>query len=267
MSFDKFVLYFVLPATTILFVITNRFYYSRKETTKTRFNIPDDLFVGNILASLIVVIGSLGMYAYILNIRIIYEIKWEMLSLVTIAILALIIGLGTGGHIAALNIERTLDETEQSDKLKKVLHFYHWPFGHKLTYVPAFLIVYILILLDLFRGHFVILNRFELLILSGFAIIAGLTAWITFVITHVTKLMFFTLAILLGSIMMILITETITLMNHQIAYFFTITFTSAWALLTLYRYSHHVSESVHWFIHSKFPKGDKIVLKRDGEAD
>ncbi len=255
---NNFFLYFILPAVTIIFLVTNRYYYKKKDTYKTRFNIPIDLFFGNFIASLITIGLMLGIYSYILNMSLLAGLQWEIATIYTMTFLALVLGLGAGGHIVAVHIERVLPEKHRSEEVKKVLHFYHWPFGHRLTYIPIFLIIHILILLDLLKGSILTLHPFQLLILTVFAIIAGVMSWIIFVITHATRIMFYTLGVMIGSIFIMLNAETITLAQHEVAYFFTTVYIVAFVLLVIYRYSHHISESLHTFIHSKFDDGDKV---------
>ncbi|MDA1317094.1 MAG: hypothetical protein O3B87_03665 [bacterium] len=255
---NNFFLYFILPAVTIIFLITNRYYYSKKDTYKTRFNIPVDLFFGNFAGSLILLVILLGIYAYILNMSLITGIRWEIAAIFTIVLLTLVVGIGTGGHIVAVHIERILPHKYQTDEVQKVLDYYHWPFGHRLTYIPIFFIVHILILLDLFRGNILLLTLFQLMMLTTFAVISGVMAWIIFVITRTTRIMFYTLGVMVVSISFMLNAETVTLAEHQVAYFFTIVFMVSFALLIIYRYSHKVSESLHTFIHSKFDDGDKV---------
>ena len=255
---NNFFLYFLLPAVTIVSLITNRYYYKKKDTHKTRFNIPIDLFFGNFIASLITIGLMLGIYSYILNMSLLAGLQWEIATIYTMVFLALVLGLGAGGHIVAVHIERVLPEKDRSEEVQKVLHFYHWPFGHRLTYIPIFLIVHILILLDLLKGSILTLHPFQLLILTIFAIIAGVMSWIIFVITHATRIMFYTLGVMIGSIFIMLNAETITLAQHEVAYFFATGYIVAFVLLVIYRYSHHISESLHTFIHSKFDDGDKV---------
>jgi hypothetical protein len=248
----------MLPAVTIISLITNRYYYNKKNTHKTRFNIPVDLFFGNFVASLVTICIMLGIYSYILNMSLLSGLQWEIATIYTMVFLAVVLGLGAGAHIVAVHIDRTLPKDIRSKEVQKVIHFYHWPFGHRLTYIPIFLIVHILILLDLFKGSIVYLHSLQLLMLTVFAIISGIMTWIVFVITQSTRIMFYTFGVMIGSIFIMLNAETITLAEHEIAYFFTTVYIVAFVLLIAYRYSHHVSESLHAFIHSKFDDGDKV---------
>lgn len=257
-NINNFFLYFILPTITIISLITNRYYYTRKDTHKTRFNIPVDLFFGNFVATLVMMVLLLSIYSYILNMSLLAGLQWEIAAIYTMVLLALIIGLGSGAHIVALHIGRVLPKNQRSSEVQKVLHFYHWPFGHRLTYVPIFLIVHILILLDLFKGNILSLHIYQLAVLTAFAMVFGVMAWIVFAISRATRIMFYTLGVMIISILIMLNAETITLAEHQIAYFFTIVFIVSFVLLVFYRYSHFVSESAHEFIHSKFANGDKV---------
>ncbi len=223
-----------------------------------RFNMREDLFFGNIVGPIVGLIIMLAIYANILNITYISQLRWELLVIFTVAVLALIIGIGTGGHIAAITIEATLKNAKRSEEVDNALYYFHWPFGHKLTFVPTILIFYIMILFDLFKGAPELLVFHQSLILVCCALVLSAFASVVFVVTHVTRIMFYTFGTLSLSILIVLMSEQITLDYHLIAYFFTIMFINTFILIGFYRYSHLISPKLSTYIQSRFPGGDKV---------
>ena len=258
MNINSFFLYFVLPAFTLFLIFTNRYYYSKKESQRMRFNMREDLFFGNIVGPIVGLIAVLAIYGTILNIQFVRELRWELLSIFSITILTLLFGIGVGGHIAAVSIEKSLKNNEMTEETDHILYFFHWPVGHKLTYVPAALVFYVLVLLDLFKGVPEQLRSYQLVLLSTFSFALAIAAAISLIVTHVTRITFYTLLIISVSIIIMVNYESITLVKHSIAYFFTNLFFFLLGMITIYRYSHHVSNRLHVFIHSKFKDGDKV---------
>lgn len=258
MNVNSFFLYFVLPAFTLFLIFTNRYYYTKKESQRMRFNMREDLFFGNIVGPIVGLLVVLAIYAAILNIQFVTQLRWELLAIFTITTLSLLVGIGLGGHIAAVSIEKSMKKKQATTETEHILYFFHWPFGHKLTYIPAALVFYILVLLDLFKGVPEDLKNHQLIILTFFAFVLGAVATVSFIMTHVTRIMFYTSLIIDLSLLIVLTFESITLANHTIAYFFTVMFFSILFLVAVYRYSYYISDSLHLRIHSKFINGDKV---------
>lgn len=258
MLMNAFFLYFVIPAFTLFLIFTNRYYYTKKQSKKMRFNLREDLFFGNIVGPIVGLIITLAIYANVLNIRFFWELKWEMLVIFSIAMLTLILGIGLGAHIAAVSIEKSLEKTPVEDETENILYFFHWPFGHKLTFVPTALIFYSIVLFDLFKGTPETLRDHQVFILAVCAVTLAAFTTVCFIVTHVTRIMYYTLGILSLSIGLVLLFENITLKDHLIAFFFTILYISIFVMVSLYRYIHHLSGPLHDYIQSKFPDGDKV---------
>ena len=226
----------------------------------------EDLFFGNIIAPVIGLLFILGIYLEILDIQLIDEIRWELLSILAIVVLSLIAGIGLGGHIAAISIERAVPKYFHHGEFKRILYFFHWPFGHIVPYVSTSLIFYSLILLDLFKGKIVPISQYQIVILTIFGFIIGIIFAGTTVITHVTRVIFYTLVILSLTIFLVLGAESITLLEHGSAYFFTIIFVTCTTTLCIYRYIHFISEKAHNYIQSKFQDGDFIKINAEDET-
>lgn len=223
-----------------------------------RFNLREDLFFGNIVGPIVGLIMTLALYSNVLNIRFVWELKWEMLVIFTITILSLIIGIGLGAHIAAVSIEKNMKNNTLTEEGENFLYFFHWPFGHKLTFIPAALIFYVIVLFDLFKGTNQFLENHQAILITVCALTLSVFATVSFIVTHVTRIMFYTLGILSLSIGIVLLFEDITLREHLIAFFFTILYLGTFVMIALYRYTHHISTPLHEYIHSKFPDGDKV---------
>lgn len=266
MGIYNFLLYFILPALVLFYIFTNKYYYSKKQSQKMRFNMGEDIFFGNIIAPIIGLFIILGIYIQILDIQFIGQIKWELLSILAITVLTLIVGIGIGGHIAAISIERVVPKYFRHGEFKRILYFFHWPFGHIVPSVPTTLILYLLILLDLFKGKVVGISQYQFIILTFFGILAGIVGSGTIVISHVTRVMFYTMLLLSSSIFVVLGKESITLLEHGVAYFFTIIFITCALALGIYRYIHFLSEKAHYFIQSKFKNGDFIKINTEDDA-
>jgi hypothetical protein len=259
MNAERFFLYVGLPALTLLFIFTSRFYYSKKNSPNTRFYMPEGVFVGNIVAPFFGLLSILGIYSSILNFKDISFLRWEILAIFSITLLSFIIGIGIGAHIVALLIEKSLENSAQNEKTKDTLYFFHWPFGHKMTYVPATLIFHILTLLDVFKGVPYSLNNQEIILTIFFAIIFGATMTFIFIVTHVTRIMFYTLLITNFSLLYLYILENVNFKEHLVALFFSFLSVTMFFLISIYRYIHKASKNMHSKIHSRFPNGDKVL--------
>jgi len=223
-----------------------------------RFNMNENLLVGNLVVPIVGLIVILSIYASILNIQFISELRWELLAIFSITILSLITGIGLGAHISSLSIERSMKFGLPTPETQRILYFFHWPFGHIAAYIPSILIFYTLILFDLFKGSRNGLQNHQMIILSMCAISLGLVATVMLIRTHATRIMFYSLLVLNITIVLALRNENITLDEHLIAYFFSLLFFTVFIALTIYRYIHLLSESAHDFIHSRFTDGDKV---------
>lgn len=259
MNANSFFLYFVLPAFTIFLIFTNRYYYTKKESQRMRFNMREDLFFGNIVGPIVGLIGILALYAKILNIQYLSQLRWELLAIFTITLMALLLGIGLGGHIAAVSIEKSLKDKQMTKETEHILFFFHWPFGHKLTYIPAALVIYVIVLLDLFKGSPEILKPHQELFLIVFATGLAIATSISFIITHVTRIMFYTLLVLVSGLMFVLRYETVTLKEHPTSFFFAVLCIAILIMTAIYRYIHHFSKPLHRYIQSKFRDGDKVI--------
>lgn len=265
MGLYNFFIYFILPAFALFLIFTNKYYYSKKQSQKMRFNMGEDLIFGNIIAPVVGLFLILCLYTEILDINFLSQIKWELLSLSSITILSLLVGIGLGGHIAAISIERAVPKYFHHGEFKKILYFFHWPFGHIVPYVSSSLILYSLVLLDLFKGKAIPLSEYQIGILTFFGCLLGLVTAATMVITHVTRVMYYTFLLLTLTIFIVLGAESITLLDHGISYFFTSIFITCAVTLGMYRNIHHISERAHNFIQSRFKDGD--LIKVDTEDD
>lgn len=265
MGLYNFFIYFILPTFALLLIFTNKYYYSKKQSQKMRFNMGDGVFFANIISPIVGLLIVLGLYTQILDIKFIGQIRWELLSILAITMLSLILGIGIGGHITAISIERTVSKQELNDEFQRVLYFFHMPFGHIMTFVPATLIFYLLILLDLFKGRIVAVTEVQLASLTIFAILLGLFATATIIITHVTRVMLYTMVMLSATVFIALGAESITLLEHGSAYFFTILFVTCVFSLAIYRNIHFISSKAHKYIQSKFKDGD--IIKSNLEDD
>jgi len=221
--------------------------------------MPEGVFVGNIIAPIFGLLSILGIYSSILNFKDISFLRWEILAIFSITLLSFIIGIGIGAHIVSLLIEKSLENVKLSEKTKDTLYFFHWPFGHKMTYVPASLIFHILILLDIFKGVPYYLNNQETFLTIFFSIIFGGAMTIIFIITHVTRIMFYTLIITNFSLLYLYILENVNLREHLVALFFTYLSITMLILISIYRYIHKASKNIHLKIHCRFPNGDKVL--------
>ncbi|MDP4011127.1 MAG: hypothetical protein Q8P72_02755 [Candidatus Roizmanbacteria bacterium] len=266
MGVYNFFIYFILPAFALFLIFTNKYYYSAKQSKKMRFNMREDLFFGNIIAPIIGLLIILGVYIEILDFQYIGNIRWELLSILAITVLAFIVGIGLGGHITAISIERVVPAILRKGDFEKILYFFHWPFGHIVPFVPATLILYLLVLLDLFRGKVVEIVQIQIFILTLFGLLLGIIGSGTFVITHVTRVMFYTTLVISISIFAVLGAESITLLDHGVAYFFTVIFVTVASALGVYRYIHHISGKAHFYIQSKFKNGDLIKINLENDS-
>jgi len=224
-----------------------------------RFNMREDLFFGNIVGPIVGLIGILALYAKILNIQYLSQLRWELLAIFTITLMSLLLGIGLGGHIAAVSIEKSLKDKKLTSESNDILFFFHWPFGHKLTYIPAALVIYVIVLLDLFKGSTEILKPHQELLLAILAIGLAIATSISFIITHVTRIMFYTLLVLISGLMFVLRYETVTLNEHPTAFFFATLCIAILFMTAIYRYIHHFSKPLHAYIQSKFRDGDKVI--------
>ena len=226
----------------------------------------EDLFFANIIAPIIALLMIFGLYIQILDIKFLGEIRWELMSILAIAMLSLILGIGLGGHIASVSIERVVPKYFQHGEFSRILYFFHVPFGHIMTMVPAALIVYALILLDLFKGKVIVVSELQIVILTTFGIVLGIVSTGTIIITYVTRVMLYTFTVLTLSILIVLSAESITLIEHGFALFFTIIFVTCVVLLTIYRNIHILSKKAHYYIQSKFKDGDFIKINSEDDA-
>lgn len=258
MNINNFLLYFVLPFFTLILIFTNRYYYSKRQSEKMRFHMSENLLLSNIIVPILGLIVVIAIYAGILNIQFVSQLRWELLGIFTIAVLSLIVGLALGGHICALSVERSMKLGLPTPETSRVLYFFHWPFGHIASYIPATLIFYVLVLLDLFKGTSepLVLHQQIILILCAGAL--GIASTIMLILTKSTRIMFYTLLVLSLSIVFVLRNENITLDEHLIAYFFSLLFFTTFVLLGMYRYIHFLSLPLHRAIQSKFPDGDRV---------
>jgi len=224
-----------------------------------RFNMREELFFGNIVSPILGLIAVLAIYSNILNVRFVWELKWEMLVIFSITILSLVIGIGIGAHIAAVSIEKSMPEDKPTPETSDVLYFFHWPFGHKLTFIPTALMFYLLLLFDLLKGTPDPLKLHQIALLTTCAVTLGVFSTIVFIITHVTRIIFFTFGTLLLSILLVLTLEDITLVDHVIGYFFTILYASVFIMVSIYRYIHRISPKLHRYIQLRIPNGDKVT--------
>lgn len=259
MFLNDFFLYVVIPVFTLFLIFTNRYYYTKKQSQKMRFNMREDLFFGNIVGPIVGLVIILAIYANIIKINTIEELRWEILAIFTIVLLILMLGIGLGAHIVAVSVEKSIGKHLFEKETDRILYFFHWPFGHIMTFVPASLVCYVLVLLDLIKGEPEKLAQHQELILITFGLFLSTAASISFIITHVTRIMFYTMGILSLSILFVLSFEAITLNEHLIAYFFTVIFISSFFMMITYRYTHLVSKSLHTRIHAWFPDGDKVI--------
>lgn len=259
MNLSDFFLYIVIPVFSLILIFTNRYYYSKKESKKIKFNMTEDILYGNIIAPVILVAVTIGLYANILQLHFITELKWEFISIFMIVILVLLFGIGIGTHIVSVMIEKSLQDKEVNKESEKILYFFHWPFSHIMTFVPATLVLYVILIMDLVKGSPVKLEKFDLFFLTSFTVIFSALATFNFIKTHTTKIMFYTLGVLTLSIFVLLSFEKITLDKHIIAYFFTLTIMFSFLMTAIYRYIHIFSLKAHNAIQSKFPNGDPVI--------
>lgn len=224
-----------------------------------RFNMREDLFFGNIVGPIVGLIGILTLYAKILNIQYLSQLRWELLAIFTITLMSLLLGIGLGGHIAAVSIEKSLKNKKFTEETDNILFFFHWPFGHKLTYIPAALVIYVVVLLDLFKGTPEILKPHQEILLGLLAIGLAVATSISFIITHVTRIMFYTLLVLVSGLFFVLRYETVTLNEHPTSFFFVILCIAILLMMAIYRYIHHFSKPLHSYIQSKFKDGDRVI--------
>jgi len=262
MTIYNFILYFVLPALTLFLIFTSRYYYRKKQSQKMRFHMNEGLFFGNIIAPIVGMIAILGIYTTILNIQFLSDIRWELLTIFAIALLGLIIGIGIGGHIVAVSIEERIPKLLRVGELGRILYFFHWPFGHKVPYVPTILILYALILLDLFRGHNILLRENQFILLSISSVAVSVAATLNFIITNVTRVMYYAFLVLTLTIFAILNIESITLVEHAVAFFFTSTFIYSTIFVALYRYLPFASKKI-----DKLIKKNVIDLESPPEGE
>ncbi len=266
MGIYNFFLYFILPAFALLGIFTNKYYYSKKQSQKMRFNMGEDLFFANIISPIVAILLIMGLYIQILDIQFLGEIKWELMSILAITLLSLILGIGIGGHVTAISIERAVPKYFQNGEFKRILYFFHMPFGHIMTFVPTTLILYSLVLLDLFKGKIVFISQLQLIVLTTFAILLGIVSSGTIIITHVTRVMLYTMVIITTTIFIILGAESITLLEHGSAYFFTTIFITCIISLTIYRNIHLISKTAHSYLQSKFKDGDLVKINPEDDS-
>lgn len=265
MKLYNFVIYFIIPAFVLLYLFTSRFYFNRRHSQKMKYNMKEELLFTNIIVPIIGLILLLGIYVQIINIDFFMEIRWEIFSLFAISILVAFVGMGLGAHIVSLSIEQVVPKPFRLGKFRDTLDFFHFPFSHILAYIPTVLIFYLFILLDLFRGKVLPVSDFQVLILTLFGVIVGFLFALTMVVTHLTRLMFYALLVLCISIFIVLTLESITLLEHAIAYFMTCFFITCLTTLGIYRYVHLLSSRAHGFIQSKIKNGDLIKISNESE--
>jgi hypothetical protein len=127
-----------------------------------------------------------------------------------------------------------------------------------MTFVPTTLIFHVLTLLDLFKGEIYVMKAHQMIFSAIFAILLGGVMTTIFIITHVTRTMFYTLLVINISLQLLLIYENITLRYHVISFFFYATNFATLLFLAIYRYSYKSFPRFHDFLQEKFPNGDKV---------
>lgn len=259
MNINDFFLYIVIPTFSLAIIFAYRYYYSKRDSTKMKFNLSEDILYTNIIMPVMMLVLIMILYANILQIDLISELKWELLSIFMIVILVLLFGIGIGSHVVSVMLEKSLQPKELDEESSKILYFFHWPFSHIMTFVSTNLVFYVILVMDLVKGTPFELGKFDLFFLTLFAVIVSIFITIIFIRTHTTKIMFYTLSVIILTVFFLLSFERITLSEHIIAYFFTILMISTLFLTIIYRYTHLVSEKMHNFLQSKFPDGDPIM--------
>ena len=230
-NLDRFFFYIFLPTLTIFSLWGSRRYFKNRQPYyhhqkfHTRWiDISQKLILGGISLGLLFFTITTFIYLYILNIRLIQNLKWEFIILLTMIFLAFIYGVGIGAHIATLTFKMLLPRKQLGSdfqEFKKALNFYHYPFSHKLFYISFLLVIYLLTLLDLFKGKFIDLNHIQNFISLFTGIIMGTTGAVFSIITKTHNTVLKTCLVLLISLLIVSYMESKNILYHPVALLFT----------------------------------------------
>ena len=257
---DGFFFYLFLPSIAILSIYIYRLYNQKHDTPNKFTQFSSGLLIGNVLYSIIGATIILFLYVYTLDLSPIIEIKWEFLTLCSLIYISLLIGIGLGGHTAGVTFEKQLREILPESKytnISKTIHFYHATLGHKLPYTGILLSTYSLTMLDLFKGQIVPMHPLHtyLSILTGI-ILGSLLSFLT-IVTYCQNLIKRTTAILLVSILITTLNESISLYFHPVSILFTSLYSTMFLLLTVETYL------PRWIVKILI-KASRSLLKWDG---
>lgn len=221
-NLDRFFFYFFLPAIIIVLLGGHRYYFKKKKPASKVFKISQDLIFGNFISVYLALATAIFLYFYILNIDILKDLKWELLTLIGMIFLSFPIGVGMGAHLVAVSLEKLRPpETVRKKEIIKALRFFHYPFSHNLSYSPMLLLAYLLTLLDLFKGR-----ELEMTIMqTSLTILAGLGLGSAFglllIITKSHKLILPPMMVLLLSLLLATIGEARSISRHPVSLLFT----------------------------------------------
>lgn len=220
-NIDKFLIYFFIPAFSIYMLLGSKHYFKHKKISSPGFHLSPDLLYGNIFAPIIGGLLVIAIYLYILNIQLIGNLKWEFVIISLLFFLGIPFGIGLGTHIAAISLEKVIPHPilEKNTELKRGLKYLHYPFSHRLTFLPGSLIFYALALFDLFKGKITDLNPFQIFVVVLVGYITSILFSIFCIITKTTKLMTITTTMLNVGILFATMNENRNLTNHIIALF------------------------------------------------
>lgn len=229
---DLFIVYAALPILAVIGLFGNRMYFKSKQSyfqstflKKSNFKLSRNLVLGNIGVGIFLVIINLSIYTYIINIRLFRPYQWELATIFFLTLLTLALGIGIGAHVTSISIKTHLSPNSQELKknqlFRQALHFFHYPFSHKLPYTAVLLMTYILSLLDLYKGKILQLNPFAYVSVTIAGIGIGLFTTVLFILAKTQKLMLSTVIILLTSIYLVSYNEALSILQHPISLMFT----------------------------------------------
>jgi len=235
-TLDRFFFYFFLPTLIIAILGGHRYYFKRRKPVSKVFKISDDLIFGNFIAIYVALGIAIFLYFYILNIDILKDLKWELLTLIGMVLLSFPIGVGVGAHLVAVSL-RKLKPYDSANKkeITKAVDFFHYLFSHNIVYSSILLIIYLLTLLDLFKGRSLELSLLQIsLILFSGTVIGGVSA-ILFIITKSQKLILKPVLIILVSLLVVSIGETRNLIEHPVTLLATVAYSVVALGIIIYR--------------------------------
>lgn len=226
-STDQFLFYFIIPSIIATAVIGSRLYNSRKQHHSKLFKLSQGIIIGNILTTFLGALILIFFYTYTLDMKPLYDIKWEFLTLTSIFLLAIPFGIGIGLHIAGVTLEMILRNElakPENKKLSKTIHYFHGELGHKIPIVTSLLMFYALTLLDIFKGQTIEMSFIHHTLSLTAGIVIGTFISIYAIMGKCLSTLAKASTVILASLVFVTANEARQINQHPIATIFTSSF-------------------------------------------